>query len=165
MDIFDVFSMNGIVNYPAAGEFFLENVILKFSQTLFQGFLSQGGAYIFQEAGGGGGGGGGGQCPPRGGCEVPCTLYSIITWKFFTRSLDGSDGKSNPQPFTLALTITLTLTLILTIKFTCFLIRDRISDQSVFTDNLSTKHFNRSPYFMWEDSKSSFKNSKYVYRI
>ena len=28
MEIFDVFSMNGIENYPAAGEFFLENVIL-----------------------------------------------------------------------------------------------------------------------------------------
>ena len=70
MEIFDVFSMNGIENYPAAGEFFLENVILKVSQTLFQGFLSQGGggamppltsprgAYIFQ------GGGGGGNAPP-----------------------------------------------------------------------------------------------------
>ena len=41
--IFDVFSMNGIENYPAAGENFLENVILKISHTLFQGFLSQGG--------------------------------------------------------------------------------------------------------------------------
>ena len=27
MEIFDVFSMNGIENNPAAGEFFLENVI------------------------------------------------------------------------------------------------------------------------------------------
>ena len=35
MEIFDVFSMNGIKNYPAAGEFFLENVILKVSQTHF----------------------------------------------------------------------------------------------------------------------------------
>ena len=35
MEIFDVFSMNGIENYPAAGEFFLENVILKVSQTHF----------------------------------------------------------------------------------------------------------------------------------
>ena len=43
MEISDVFSMNGIENYPAAGDFFLENVILKVSQTLFQGFLSQGG--------------------------------------------------------------------------------------------------------------------------
>ena len=33
MEIFDVFSMNGIENYPAAGEIFLENVILKVSQT------------------------------------------------------------------------------------------------------------------------------------
>ena len=28
MEIFDVFSMNGIENYPAAGDFFLENFIL-----------------------------------------------------------------------------------------------------------------------------------------
>ena len=35
MIIFDVFSMNGIENYPAAGEFFLENVIFKVSQTHF----------------------------------------------------------------------------------------------------------------------------------
>ena len=44
MEIFDVFSMNGIENYPAAGEFFLENVILKVSDTLSQGFIFQGGA-------------------------------------------------------------------------------------------------------------------------
>ena len=44
MEIFDVFSMNGIENNPASGEIFLENVILKVSQTHFQGFLSQGGA-------------------------------------------------------------------------------------------------------------------------
>ena len=42
MEIFDFFSMNGIENYPAAGEIFLENVILKVSQTLFHGFLPQG---------------------------------------------------------------------------------------------------------------------------
>ena len=30
---FDVFSMNGVENYPAAGENFLENVIIKVSQT------------------------------------------------------------------------------------------------------------------------------------
>ena len=54
-NIFDVFSMNGIENYPAAGENFLENVILKVSQTLFQGFLSQGGHTFFK---------GGGAMPP-----------------------------------------------------------------------------------------------------
>ena len=43
MEIFDVFSMNGRENYPAAGEICLENAILKVSQTLFQGFLPQGG--------------------------------------------------------------------------------------------------------------------------
>ena len=35
MKIFDVFSMNGIENNPASGEFFLENDILKVSQTHF----------------------------------------------------------------------------------------------------------------------------------
>ena len=68
MEIFDVFSINGIENYPAAGEIFLENVILKVSQTHFsKDFYPKGpwGAYIFQ--------GGRGQCPPLGGggCEVP----------------------------------------------------------------------------------------------
>ena len=44
MDIFYVFSMNGIENYPAAGEFFLENVILKVSQTHFSNdFYPKGG--------------------------------------------------------------------------------------------------------------------------
>ena len=33
MEIFDVFRLNGIENYPAAGEIFLENVILKVSDT------------------------------------------------------------------------------------------------------------------------------------
>ena len=57
MEIFDVFSMNGIENYPAAGEFFLENFILKISQTHFpKDFYPKGGggAYIFQGGGGGG---------------------------------------------------------------------------------------------------------------
>ena len=35
MEIFYFLSMNGIENYPAAGEFFLENVIIKVSQTPF----------------------------------------------------------------------------------------------------------------------------------
>ena len=38
MEIFDVFSMNGIENYPAAGEIFLENVILKVSDTFSKDF-------------------------------------------------------------------------------------------------------------------------------
>ena len=78
MEIFDVFSMNGIENYPAAGEIFLENVILKVSQTYFPristprrgqcpplGF-AKGGHKFFK-----GGGGGGGR-------EVPCSLVSLI---------------------------------------------------------------------------------------
>ena len=44
MEIFDVFSINGIDNYPATGEFFLENVILKVSQTHFsKDFYPKGG--------------------------------------------------------------------------------------------------------------------------
>ena len=44
MEMFDVFSMNGIENYPAAGDFFLENVILKVSQTHFpKDFYPKGG--------------------------------------------------------------------------------------------------------------------------
>ena len=35
MEIFDVFKHEWNRNYPAAGEFFLENVILKVSQTHF----------------------------------------------------------------------------------------------------------------------------------
>ena len=66
MEIFDVFSMNGIENYPAAGEIFLENVILKVSQTHFSKdfypeggpmpplCLSKGGIHFSR----------GGQCPP-----------------------------------------------------------------------------------------------------
>ena len=59
MEIFDVFSMNGIENYPAAGDIFLENVILKVSQTHFSKDLYPKG------------GGGGGINFSRGGCEVP----------------------------------------------------------------------------------------------
>ena len=44
MEIFDVFSKNGIENYPAAGKKFLENVILKVSQTHFpKDFYPKGG--------------------------------------------------------------------------------------------------------------------------
>ena len=59
MEIFDVFSMNGIENYPAAGDIFLENVILKVSQTHFpKDFYPKGGGHKFFK------GGGGGQCSP-----------------------------------------------------------------------------------------------------
>ena len=53
MEIFDVFSMNGIANYPAAGEFFLENVILKVSQTHFPKDLYPKGGHEFFKGGGG----------------------------------------------------------------------------------------------------------------
>ena len=90
MEIFDVFSMNGIENNPASGEIFLENVILKVSQTHFSRIsiprggrcpplgLAKGGHKFFK----------GGQCPPLGGAvkypgihcamhSILCTLYSI----------------------------------------------------------------------------------------
>ena len=57
MEIFDVFSMNGIENYPAAGEIFLENVILKVSQTHFPKDLYPKWGHKFFKGG--------------GGCEVP----------------------------------------------------------------------------------------------
>ena len=68
MEIFDVFSMNGIENYPAAGEFFLENVILKVSQT--HTFFKGGNAPSPRPSRGG------------GGCEVPwLKLYIINSFK------------------------------------------------------------------------------------
>ena len=57
-EIFDVFSMNGIDNYPAAGEIFLENVILKVSQTHFSKDFYPKTGHTFFKGGG-------------GGCEVP----------------------------------------------------------------------------------------------
>ena len=75
MEIFDVFSMNGIENYPAAGDIFLENVILKVSQTHFpKDFYPKGGGGInFLR--------GGAMLPlGGGGCEVPClqVRHSLI---------------------------------------------------------------------------------------
>ena len=69
MEIFNVFSMNGIENYPAAGEIFLENVILKVSQTHFPKDLYPKGGGLMPPLGFAQGGhtffkGGGGQCPP-----------------------------------------------------------------------------------------------------
>ena len=45
MEIFDVFSMNGIKNYPAAGEN-KKKLFLRLTDTLFQGFLPQGGGGV-----------------------------------------------------------------------------------------------------------------------
>ena len=92
MEIFDVFNMNGIENYPAADTLFQGHTFPRITDTLFRGFLPQGGggnapplasprgAYIFQ--------GGGGQCPPRGGGAVkypasrgrrsPSTVYNNL---------------------------------------------------------------------------------------
>ena len=99
MEIFDVFKLNGIENYPAAGENFLESVILKVSQTHFSKdfypkggggqcppWLGQEGAYIFQ---------GGGQCPPRGGCEVPCLKY-LSMLDYNERVMEKSENVFSP---------------------------------------------------------------------
>ena len=61
MEIFDVFSMNGIENNPASGEIFLENVILKVSQTHFSRISIPRGGHKFSK---------GGQCPPPLGGAV-----------------------------------------------------------------------------------------------
>ena len=53
MEIFYVFRLNGIENYPAAGEIFLEIVILRVSRTHFSKDFYPKGAYIFQGGGGG----------------------------------------------------------------------------------------------------------------
>ena len=60
MEIFDVFSMNGIENNPASGEIFLENVILKVSQTHFPRISIPRGGINFSM-------GGNAPPPPRGG--------------------------------------------------------------------------------------------------
>ena len=76
MDIFDVFSINGIVNYPATGEFFLENVILKVSQThFFKDFYPKGGIH-FSRGG--------------GGIEVPWSDWPIES--SFLRHIRGSQN-------------------------------------------------------------------------
>ena len=83
MEIFDVFSMNGIENNPASGEFFLENVIFKVPQTHFSRiYIPRGGPMPpLGLAKGGHKFSKGGQCPPLGGGggrEVPCTGFRLI---------------------------------------------------------------------------------------
>ena len=53
MEIFDVFSMNGIENNPVLGEIVLENVILKVSQTHFPRISIPRGGINFSRGGGG----------------------------------------------------------------------------------------------------------------
>ena len=53
MEIFDVFRLNGIENYPATGEHFLENFILKVSQTHFSKDFYPKGEHTFFKGGGG----------------------------------------------------------------------------------------------------------------
>ena len=70
MEIFDVFSINGIENYPAEGENFLENVIFKVSQTHFPRISTpRRGQYphLASPRGGGINFSSGGQRPPSGG--------------------------------------------------------------------------------------------------
>ena len=64
MQIFDVFSMNGIENIRAVGEFFKKMLFLRSHRHTFPRISTpRGGAYIFQ---------GGGQCSPlRGAVKYP----------------------------------------------------------------------------------------------
>ena len=65
MEIFDVFSINGIENYPSAGEFLFENFILKVSQThSSKDFYPKGG------------GGGAVKYPDNDSIKVRCMLFS-----------------------------------------------------------------------------------------
>ena len=69
MEIFDVFRLNGIENYPATGEHFLENFILKVSQTHFSKDFYPKGEHTFFKGGGGNaplGGGGASKNPGTG---------------------------------------------------------------------------------------------------
>ena len=59
MEIFDVFSMNGIENNPASGEILKKNVILKVSQTHFPRISIPREGINFSR--------GGGAMPPLGG--------------------------------------------------------------------------------------------------
>ena len=91
MEICDVFSMNGIENNPASGEIFLENVILKVSQTNFSRISIPRGGINFSR---------GGNAPPLGGAvKYPdCSLLRYIlyllisldlsTIKLFTHDLE-----------------------------------------------------------------------------
>ena len=54
MEIFYVFRLNGIENYPAAGEIFLEIVILRVSQTHFSKDFYPKGGINFSRGGGAG---------------------------------------------------------------------------------------------------------------
>ena len=72
--------MNGIENYPAAGEFFLENVILKVSQTHFsKDFYPKGGGGnappLAWPRGGINFSRGGNAPPPRGAVKYPVHIH------------------------------------------------------------------------------------------
>ena len=76
--------MNGIENYPAAGEFFLENVILKVSQTHF--------SKDFYPKGGGGGinfSRGGGVKYPEVSSTAALALYYQGTSRFLAVAKGG----------------------------------------------------------------------------
>ena len=63
--------MNGIENNPASGEIFLENVILKVSQTHFSRISIPRGGHTFSK-------GGGGAMPPLGGAvKYPATAAMV----------------------------------------------------------------------------------------
>ena len=90
MEICDVFSMDGIENNPASGDIFLENVILKVSQTHFSRISIPRGGIHFSR--------GGNAPPPRGGCEVPC-LHPHATF------LTGLSGRGSDDLFFFTLAV------------------------------------------------------------
>ena len=75
--------MNGTGNYPAAGDIFLENVILKVSQTHFsKDFYSNGGHKFFK----------GRQCPPKGAVKYP--TETTVNSMLLCHAMSGCDTTS-----------------------------------------------------------------------
>ena len=97
MYVFDVFSINGIENYSAASEIFLENVILKVSQTQFsKDFYPKGGIHFWMMI------------------NHSTLEYHVTNFNTFFRWL----WRKNQSPYMLHSTLTLTITLTTTITQT-----------------------------------------------
>ena len=84
MEIFDVFSMNGIGNYPAAGDMFKIFFILKVSQTHFSKDFYPNGGYTFFK--------GGGQFPPKGAVKYP--TETTVNSMLLCHAMSGCDTTS-----------------------------------------------------------------------
>ena len=87
MEIFDVFSMNRIENYPTAGEIILENVILKVSQTHFsKDFYPKGGGGIHFSRGG--------AMPPPPPCRERYVILHL--WKIWQGTVPNDLDSRHP---------------------------------------------------------------------